>query len=269
MPEAPTKKKGGNPLKKKVGPLPGWGWLAVGGGTFLAYRFIHGRRAASTASLGSALTGGTTIPNPSGSAGTSTPSFSTLAQWQAAAIAAMSSGTLSPADAMNGITDWINGQCVSAEQFKGISSIIGSIGLPPGFSTVPVLSVCTVATAGNPTQPAAAAPAPAASGTPGTQPGLDQATSAAMQANGESVVSSAWDPIYQDWVYLTNKGGVYNVAASGGQGGGYLGSYLGLPSSATQVAPGAPQRTFSQITVDPQGGYTLTATDGATYHFGP
>lgn len=150
MAEAKPAKKGGNPLTKKAGPLPVWGWAAVGGGLWLALRFISSRRAASSAAAGSALSGGTTIPagQGQGNAG-GLPTFSSTGAWEQAAIAAMANGQLNPADALNGLTDWLNGQCVTAAQYSGISSIIETVGLPPGYGTgIPALSVCGSATSG-------------------------------------------------------------------------------------------------------------------------
>jgi hypothetical protein len=162
-------KSQGTGLKKKVGPLPIWAYPVLGGGAFLIYRFIKSREASSAAAAGTATSGGTDIPaGQSTSSSTTLPTFSSLSDWEQAAISAMSSGTLSPADALNGLTDWINGQCVSADQFKGISQIISSVGLPPGFSTVPVLSVCGSATAANTT-----APAPTPTAAPATATGAE------------------------------------------------------------------------------------------------
>lgn len=155
--------KKGNPLTKKLGPFPAYVYAIIGGVGFLGFRIIEGRKAASTASLGTALTGGTTIPaSGSGLSSGGLPVFSSLAAWQQAAISAMAGGSLSPADALNGITDWISGQCVTAAQYSGISSIIETVGLPPGFSTVPVLSVCSGAAPAAPDNPAPAAGAPSA-----------------------------------------------------------------------------------------------------------
>lgn len=160
MAESKGSSKKGNVLTRKIGPLPAWGWFGVAGGTFLVVKLISSRKAASTATT-TALSGGTTVPaSDSTTTDTSLPTFSSLADWEEAAISAMANGTLSPADALNGVTDWINGQCVTAEQFSGISSVIASVGLPPGFSTVPTLSVCGSAA----TTPAAAPSTSSAAG---------------------------------------------------------------------------------------------------------
>jgi hypothetical protein len=191
-----------------------------------------------------------------------------MAAWEQAAISEMSGSSLSPADALNGLTDWINGQCVTAAQYAGIGSIIETIGLPPGFSTVPVLSVCADATTPTPTAaapaPAAAAPAPAAASTaaPGAPPNLPAQLIQAMTGNGESVVDNAWDPVTQEWIYLTNKGGIYALTPTGQAGGTFYGSAFNLGNAFAG-------RTAERLTINPDGGYTITDATGSNYTFGP
>ena len=92
-----------------------------------------------------------------------------------------------------------------------------------------------------------------------------------MLANGEHIVSQAWDPVYQDWVYLTNKGGIYNLSATGGQGNGFLGSILSLPNNHANwfTSSGQQIRQAASLTVNPDGSYTITDTAGETYNFTP
>ena len=264
-PETKTKGKG---LTKKAGPLPVWGYGAVGVGAFLIYRLLKSRSKGGTASAANIpLSGGIGIP--AGQSGVGPQTFASFGGWQQAAIAAMAGGILSPAEALNGLTAWINGQCVSANQYTGISSIITTVGLPPGFSSVPTLSVCpapTAAAAPAAAAPAAAAPAaPAAPVNPGPPPGLASNIIAAMTANGEHLVASpTWDAAANEWLYLTQKGGVYNLAPGGGGGSAFYGS--GLSSKLGGAFNG---RTAQSITANGNGGYTITDTTGSTYTFGP
>jgi hypothetical protein len=151
MATAPAKGKG-NILTRKIGPLPLWVYPLIGGAGFLIYRYVEDRNAAAatTASTAaeSAGTGSDTGTDADTSSTGTIPTFASLAAWEQAAVAAMANGKLTPAEGLNGLTDWINGQCVDAEQYAGIGSIIETIGLPPGFSTVPVLSVCATKSAG-------------------------------------------------------------------------------------------------------------------------
>lgn len=138
MADAPAKKKKG----KKIGPLTPVGWGAVAVGVFGVYWYIKKRAAATSSTAASGTTGGTTIP--AGTTGTSTV-YSTLADYEQALISALTGSGLGGADALNGVTNWLNGNCVSSAQYNGISAAIsqGSIGLPPGFSSIPTLSVCS------------------------------------------------------------------------------------------------------------------------------
>lgn len=265
-----TKSKGKG-ITKRVGPLPVWGYGAVGVGAFLIFRLLKSRSKGGTASAANIpLSGGIGIP--AGQSGVGPQTFASFGGWQQAAIAAMAGGVLSPADALNGLTSWINGQCVTAGQYNGISSIITTVGLPPGFSSVPTLSVCPAPTAA--AAPAAAAPAAAASAAPaapaapvnpGNPPNLSQTLIAAMTANGEHLVSGpVWDSVANEWLYLTQKGGVYTIDPTGANGSQFYGS--GLSSSLGGAFSG---RTARGITANPNGGYTITDSLGSNYTFGP
>ena len=264
-PETKTKGKG---LTKKAGPLPVWGYGAVGVGAFLIFRLLKSRSKGGTASAANIpLSGGIGIP--AGQSGVGPQTFASFGGWQQAAIAAMAGGVLSPADALNGLTSWINGQCVTPGQYNGISSIITTVGLPPGFSAVPTLSVCPSSGSGggavSPPAPPSPAPATSAPSSPGNPPNLAQTLIAAMTANGEHLVSGpVWDSVANEWLYLTQKGGVYAIDPTGAGGSHFYGS--GLSSSLGGAFSG---HTAQGITANPNGGYTITDTGGSNYTFGP
>ncbi len=161
---------GGKGLKKKLGPLPYWGWGAVGAGTFLVYRYLKARSAANANTAASGLTGGSLIPNDVGLPNPQNEpagNFSSVAAWTQAALAFLTSGGMNPADALNAVTSWLNGNCVSQAAYNGLGQALASnqVGLPPGFTSVPTLSVCPsgaqTPTQGNPS-PAPGGPGPVA-----------------------------------------------------------------------------------------------------------
>jgi len=170
-------------LKQKAGPLSRGAWLGVGGATFLLY-YLYKRHlanaAAAAGTASSALLGGTTIPSPSGGgvstsgSGTTAGGFSDFGSWEQAAINAMTGPGYGSAAALNDLTSWINGQCVTAAGYNAISGIVSnqSIGLPPGFgSSLPPVTVCPASTP----SPTVTTPSPAAAEgvTPGST-GLPQ-----------------------------------------------------------------------------------------------
>ena len=171
-------------LKKKAGPLTVGGWLlSVGGalGLYILIRRYQADRAAANAAAGGGtgagvLTGGGIIPAGVGQVGSGTGApFSSYSSWLQAAIAQMtSSGGIDSGQALDAITTWLGGGCVSSAGYQAISGIIGStnIGLPPGWGTsIPALSVCPAPTSGgggsNP--PPAPPPAPSAPPVPPAQ----------------------------------------------------------------------------------------------------
>lgn len=163
---AETQSTGGKGLKKRLGPLSLGGWLASLGGAAVVYilfrRYEADKTAASAAAGGGTgagiLTAGGTIPTTGLTSTTAAGApFSSYAQWLTAAIAQMTSSSgVDAGTALNGITDWLSGQCVTSTQYQAISQTIAneSIGLPPGYgSTIPALSVCST----SPTSTTAAA----------------------------------------------------------------------------------------------------------------
>lgn len=267
----------GNPLTKKVGPLPLWGWGALGAAAYLVYRYISS--SSSSASSGVVPVAPTTsqpvdIPGTSTSGGTTPTSFSTLGEWVDAALGQMTGANYTPVQASNDLNAWLSGSCVSQAGYAALNGILTSIGVPPGYSTAPNVSVCPGATSGGSSGSTSGSGGGltgtpifngSLGGQPTTAPSLPAKLQAMMSANGENVVQSAYDAATQTWLYLTQKGGVYSVTQSGQPGGTFYGSYLGLPSADTQGGP----RTFVSIKPAKNGGYTLTSSQGDTYNFGP
>jgi hypothetical protein len=274
MAEAKKKSKG-----KKLGPLPIWGWAAVGGGTFLVYylyKRYESNSAAATTAAGNAdespedLAPGTTSAD--GSVPTSNP-ITDSGSWIDAALAAGSA--LDPADLYNGIVAWGNGSCVSTAQYTAIGGLLPSLGAPPGV-TGP-LSVCSDPAAAappagpqgpaGPAGPAAPGPvAPKAAATP-TLPNLSTALAAEIHNAGQTVVDKVYNPKTGNFLILTNKGGVYVATKTGQQApnaGNFFGSFLHLPAAERQAT--AP---FTSIKVLANGGYTETNSKGQTYTFNP
>jgi hypothetical protein len=161
-----------NALTKKLGPQPRWVWGAELVGAFVLYRYIKARRAASsglTTITATPLTGGSTIPTDVGGPTQTGPTFSSLAQWEQAALGSMPGVGYSPTQALNDLGAWLNGSCVSAAGYTAIGNAIATQGLPPGFSTaLPTLSVCSASSP--------AAPPPAPQQQTATLPPLDAST---------------------------------------------------------------------------------------------
>lgn len=277
--------KGGKGLKRRIGPLSLGGWLGSLGGAavlFILFKRYEADKAGAAAAGGGTgagiLTAGGTVPGSTSqlpNAGGAP--FSTYAGWLTAAIAQITSSSgLDAGQALNGITDWLSGQCVDQTQYTAIAQTIGmeSIGLPPGFgSNIPQLSVCGN-TGGNnppppPPPPPSAPPSPPPPPPAATEPifgGLSAALSAAMTGNGETVAAHAWDPVLNEFIVLTNKGGIYNVNPSGAPSGGtFYGSYLGLPAADRMGGP----RTFNSLHINSDGTYTIVDTAGESYTFNP
>ena len=151
-----AEKSAGKGISKKLGPLPYWGWGLAAVGGYLGYRYLKAREAADAATVASGTTGGTTIPTgtvqTSGSTTGLAGTFTSLAAWEQAALTYLTGNGVDPGDALNGVSSWLNGNCVSQTIYNQLSGALtsSSVGLPPGFSTVPTLSVCP-STSQNPT----------------------------------------------------------------------------------------------------------------------
>jgi|SRR5215472_830553 len=105
----------------------------AGVAVYLGYRWYRSRQgaAASTAS-----TAGGTIP-PGGTVVTNKAAPTTLAAWQNDALQFGD-----PVSTLNAITNWLAGNCVDSAGFGALSTAITSLGLPPGLTQFPVLTVC-------------------------------------------------------------------------------------------------------------------------------
>lgn len=88
-------------------------------------------------------------------------------------------------------------------------------------------------------------------------PSLSAELEAQLKANGEYITQVAADA-KGGYLYLTNKGGVYNAGGSPNYG-----SYLGLaPGQQNQSSP------FTSLTPLAGGGYTESNAQGSSYSFG-
>jgi len=147
----PDKKKGGNPLTKKLGPLPAWGWAAAAAGGFFVWRWYEGRNASNAATEAQALSDENSVPSSSGAgtgvtttSGTTAPT--TLGQWEEDAIGLMIGPNYSADQAFNDITAWLNGQPVSSQGYASLSGVITQLGLPPTGGTLPPITVASTST---------------------------------------------------------------------------------------------------------------------------
>lgn len=155
----------GKGLSKKVGPLPVWGWGAAGISSLLIVRYLRARSAANNTAA-SGTTGANLTPAEESAlaaldgAGTTTsatsvfPNFSSTSQWLEAGLTFLTGNGLDAGDAYTGLNAYLNGNCVSQAAYNAISQMLvsTSVGLPPGFSAPPALSVCATpaATTTNP-----------------------------------------------------------------------------------------------------------------------
>lgn len=231
---APAKKGG-----KKRSP---WVYAGVGVGglaVLYLYKRYQANKSAVAANTSAGLVGGTSIPAAT-SAGTSTASpLTTLAEWTQAALAQMTGTGYSPSQALNDITAWVNGSCVSQAGYSAIGNFVQTAGLPPGFgnSGAPTLSVCASTGGGTGGGGTGGGGSPAAVGNPF---GLS-----AGQGNGSPITYQG--QTYQP--YVGPSGGTGTPVALGGQGmsGIPVGSIAGYIDQGTQqlislaTAPGTSQ----------------------------
>jgi len=166
MPTTPKPKK----TKGKIGPLPVWGWAAVGAGVWGVYT-IYRRHNANLAAAGA-----TTVPLGVGTASqpgngtpgaitTSTPSTSpTIAGLRAKFLAqatAAAGGNLSQAQALDAWNKFISGQSLTGVEGQVTKNIIANLSaggfIPAGVSAVVHIAAPTPGTTTAHT-PTAAAP---------------------------------------------------------------------------------------------------------------
>lgn len=132
-------------LTKQAGPLPMWGWLAVGGGGYLAWRHFSGTANNSSAATGSnaspgADTGptdasGVGIPSTgtSGAAGLEqVPNPGSIGDWASNALNALISAGVNPTQASNAVNAYINGQPLNLTMQGLIDRVLQMLGSPPG-----------------------------------------------------------------------------------------------------------------------------------------
>ena len=264
----------GTPTKKKheLAGLPIWAWglvLAGAVGVYILYkRHVEDEEAAAATGTTDENTGEPIDTGASSTTSSTAGTYSTFQAWEQAAISAMTGPNYNAAQALNDLTAWTNGGCVTQAGYNAIGNILETIGLPPGFgSATPTLSVCSDSgtTTGGSTGTTSGGTTKATTAKPTTAPSLPAALRAAMTNNGETVVSTAYDSALKEWVYLTNKGGIYTLNSNGTTAGTtFYGSYLGLPAKDTEGAV----RTFTDLIINSNGTYTAVASNGQTYTFG-
>jgi hypothetical protein len=177
---------------KKVGPLPVWGWGAVGAGTYLAYYLYKSHAnnvAAAQTTAADGTIGGTTSlldPNLTGAASTSSVVTNPFQTWRSNVLAALQGKGLSSGAALSALNDYLAGQAVpNATSGNALKAVLGDIGLAPGYGYLPVTIaktappvttthtptetyVTTPTTGGGGSRPAA--PAPVVTAKPATKP---------------------------------------------------------------------------------------------------
>ena len=269
MPDAPksapkSSPKGKRPLGLSPITLGLIGLSGVG-----IYVYLRRRASASAANAATGTTGGNTIPAGTvGSpiSGTSTVTApTTLAGWISDALSQVTNATYTPTQALNDVNSWLGGQCVSSAGYSALGGLVESLGVPPGYSTTPPITVCAssppvgVVVPQGATTTTTTTTAPASTTAPGPPPGLSGALAQSAAADG-GIVSTVFQPVTGTWLYLTKNGGIYT------QGGtGFFGSlYDLLPSTFTGTG-----RQAASLVANPDGGYTVVDTAGETYTFGP
>lgn len=270
-------------LERKLGPFPVWAWAVIFVGAYLLYKHLHGSTSSNSQAAieqamlnGEALAGASGSANnaPSGTSGSgsislgSTPTPSALEQW---ITDAQNYFTQLGITGGNGaLAAFTAGQPLSQAQYDLIESATKVLGGAPGLSgpIAPTAPTSTPTTAPTSTPTTTPTTTPSTTSTP-IEPSLPVNLVNAMQANGQHIVSSAFDKVTNTWYYLENNGGVYAITPNGQNSGYYMGSYMDLPASGRMVPAGAPQRTFNQIAINNDGSYTLTSTGGQTYTFNP
>jgi hypothetical protein len=131
---------------KKVGPLPVWGWGAVGAGTYLAYYLYKSHAnnvAAAQTTAANGTIGGTTSlldPNLTGAASTSSVTTNPFQTWRSNVLAALQGKGLSSGAALTALNDYLAGQAVpNATSGNALKDVLGTIGLAPGYGYLPVV----------------------------------------------------------------------------------------------------------------------------------
>lgn len=130
---------------KKVGPLPVWGWGAVGAGTYLAYYLYKSHSnnvaAAQTTAANGTIGGTTSLLDPSvtGAGSTSSVVTNPFQTWRTNVLAALQGKGLSSGAALTALNDYLAGQAVpNATSGNALKAVLGDIGLAPGYGYLPV-----------------------------------------------------------------------------------------------------------------------------------
>lgn len=160
----------GNPLTRKIGPLPVYAWAGIIIVIALAYRWYSNRQAANTAaastSSGAANTsgdasgvGGVTGAG-SGFSGSSTGGSGTVvtgpqgattnSQWASLVLQAFVAAGADPTTVSNALTDYLNGNSLTAAEQAIVNQALTQFGPPPQgvlpVSTVPITPPVTTPT---------------------------------------------------------------------------------------------------------------------------
>jgi hypothetical protein len=138
MPDTPAKKKGG---KKLLGLGTGT-WVGIGAGGLGILWYLRKRSAAAAAAAATGTTGGTTIPAADGSSTSSVAAPTTLAEWINDALPMVTTSGYTSTQALNDINDWLAGQCVTQAGYSALGQLVSALGVPPGYTTLPPITVC-------------------------------------------------------------------------------------------------------------------------------
>ena len=277
----PGSKAGGNVLTHKLGPLPVWGWFAVGLTMYILYKHFKG----SSSNANAATTPAGTLINPdgslagsggagiTGSTGTTTPVSTTPGlDWITQAYQALQNlgydnGTISDA-----LSKYAAGQPLTPSEFGIVESAFNLIGAAPSQLGNPIAApVNPAGGAGTGTGGGGvSAPAAPTSAGPGAgPPNLPASLVQLMTAGGEHIVDTEYNPVFNEWTYLTNLGGIYTLNPNGTNNStGFFGSIFSTPNANWKV--GQTQiRTAQNLRINSNGGYTVVDTAGESYNFGP
>lgn len=224
------------PKKKGLMGLSPVAWGGIGVAGLVVFYLYRRSQASAAATAANTAAQQAATPSTSTSTGTGLPSFSSFAQWEQSALASITSNKYSPTQALNDISQWVNGGCVSQMGYTALGNFIAAGGIPPGFgSALPTLSVCPATT---PPPVSATTPPPTSTNipppvtpTPPSPPTPPPAYVPPRTATGSTPPpSSGPDPF--------GVGGIFGTLIPGsllGLGGG-LWNYISTPAYATQLA---------------------------------
>lgn len=163
---------------KKILGLNPLAWAGIGvGGIGIVY-YLHKRSTAAAAAAATGLTDANTAPAADSTSATTTPP-ATLAAWINDALGTSTTATYTNTNLLNDINEWLGGNCVSAAGYSAIGNLVSTLGVPPGYSTTPTLSVCSSSTG---TLGGGTGVNPGGPMIPATTPNTDPAVLAAINA---------------------------------------------------------------------------------------